>query len=81
LRYRKVNSKGKDLFHAVTDITPFYPESGGQIGDTGHFEQNGEKFRVTDTRKENNLIVHILASFPENPAMFLMHQLIWKNDS
>ena len=67
LRYRKVNSKGKDLFHAVTDITPFYPESGGQIGDTGHFEQNGKKFRVTDTRKENNLIVHILESFPENP--------------
>jgi alanyl-tRNA synthetase len=68
LRYRKVKSKGKDLFHAVTDITPFYPESGGQIGDTGFFGQNGESFRVSDTRKENNLIVHILESFPGNPG-------------
>lgn len=68
LRFRKVSAKGKDLWHAVTDLTPFYPESGGQVGDTGFFEQNGKKYPVIDTRKENNLIIHILGSFPANPA-------------
>lgn len=68
LRYRKVVSKGKMQYHMVTDITPFYPESGGQIGDTGYMEQNGRRFRVLDTRKENNLIIHIMEEFPENPS-------------
>lgn len=67
LRYRLVKSKGKDLIHAITDITPFYPESGGQIGDKGFFEQNGVHYQVIDTRKENNLIIHILESFPAKP--------------
>jgi alanyl-tRNA synthetase len=72
LRYRKVHLKGKDYYHAVTNKTPFYPESGGQIGDTGHFEQEGKKYPVIDTRKENNLIIHILASFPDNPGDVFM---------
>lgn len=68
LRYRKVKTKGKDLYHVITDKTPFYAESGGQVGDTGFFGQDGKKYHVSDTRKENNLIVHILESFPENPG-------------
>ncbi|HHN48466.1 MAG TPA: alanine--tRNA ligase, partial [Bacteroidales bacterium] len=75
LRYRKVKAKGKDYYHAVTNFTPFYPESGGQIGDTGFFEQDGKKFAVVDTRKENNLIVHILSSFPENPKQNFVAQV------
>jgi alanyl-tRNA synthetase len=75
LRYRKVKAKGKDFLHAVTDFTPFYPESGGQIGDTGFFEQDGKKFTVVDTRKENTLIVHILSSFPENPKQSFFAQV------
>jgi alanyl-tRNA synthetase len=65
LRYRKVRTKGKTFIHALTDITPFYPESGGQVGDTGYFEQNNNKFKVIDTRKENNLIIHVLETFPD----------------
>ncbi len=68
LRYRKITSKSKDLFHVVTDKTPFYPESGGQVGDTGIFEQDGVQYQVIDTRKENNLIVHVLETFPDEPA-------------
>jgi alanyl-tRNA synthetase len=75
LRYRKVKAKGKDFLHAVTDFTPFYPESGGQVGDTGFFEQDGKKFTVVDTRKENTLIVHILSSFPENPKQSFFAQV------
>lgn len=67
LRYRKVVSKGKTQFHVVTNITPFYPESGGQIGDTGFMEQHGRIYQVLDTRKENNLIIHVLEDFPTTP--------------
>jgi len=67
LRYRKVVSKGKTQFHMVTNITPFYPESGGQIGDTGYMEQHGRIYQVLDTRKENNLIIHVLEDFPATP--------------
>ncbi|HSW67358.1 MAG TPA: alanine--tRNA ligase, partial [Bacteroidales bacterium] len=67
LRFRRVIVKGKDLFHVVLDQTPFYPESGGQVGDCGYLSLNGSNYQVTDTRKENNLIIHILSEFPQNP--------------
>ncbi len=68
LRYRTVKVKGKDQYQIVLDRTPFYAESGGQAGDTGRFHIAGEEIPVLDTQKENELIVHIAARLPANPA-------------
>ncbi len=67
-RYRKVKSKNREYYQLVLDQTPFYAESGGQTGDSGYLENTqGEKVRITDTVKENNLILHITSKIPENP--------------
>lgn len=66
LRYRKVESKGKTFFQVVLDRTPFYPEGGGQVGDTGVLITAGEKYGIIDTKKENNLIVHTMPKLPED---------------
>ncbi len=65
-RYRKVTEKGKDLYQIVLDQTPFYAESGGQVGDTGYIENNGIKTSIIDTKKENDLIVHYVKELPQN---------------
>ncbi len=64
IKYRKQIIKKKEVYQLVFDKTPFYAESGGQIGDSGHIEFNNEKIYITDTQKENNLIVHSTNKLP-----------------
>ncbi len=64
LKYRKIKSKGKEQFQIVLDKTPFYAESGGQVGDVGQLTINNAQLTITDTKKENDLIVHFTDGIP-----------------
>ena len=69
LRYREVTAKKKTFVQAVFDRSPFYPEGGGQVGDRGTLtSESGTTYQVLDTKKENNLIVHVLDRVPEGSA-------------
>ena len=69
LRYRKVSTKDKEQYQIVLNRTPFYAEGGGQIGDTGKLEDVSRLFEyaVTDTKKENGLIIHFVDYLPDEP--------------
>jgi alanyl-tRNA synthetase len=66
LKYRKVKAKDKEMVQVVLDKTPFYAESGGQVGDIGLLDFEGEKIDVLDTKKENDLVIHFVKKLPAN---------------
>lgn len=68
-RFRNVKFKGKDSLQLVFNRTPFYAESGGQVGDTGFINHGKEKTQITDTIKENNLIIHFASRLPADPGV------------
>jgi alanyl-tRNA synthetase len=65
VKYRKTKVKDTDIYQLVLDKTPFYAESGGQIGDSGYLDFAGEKIDVFDTKKENDLIIHFAKKLPD----------------
>jgi alanyl-tRNA synthetase len=68
IKYRKVKTKDKQLYHIVLDVTPFYAESGGQVGDTGSlsFGEGRGEVQIIDTKKENDLIIHVAEIIPND---------------
>ncbi len=68
-RYRTVKTKGKEGYHIVLNKTPFYAESGGQVGDTGELISTRDRITITNTFKENNLIIHQARSLPSDPSL------------
>lgn len=66
LRYRKVKQKNTEFYQIVLEKTPFYAEMGGQVGDTGKLYNGDEVIEITDTKRENNLPVHITKQLPKN---------------
>ena len=72
LRYRQITQKSKTYWQIVLDKTPFYAEMGGQVGDKGVIVSENETIDIVDTRRENNLIVHIASKAPQDPTADFM---------
>lgn len=69
VRYRKVRTKEDEFFQVVLDQTPFYAESGGQVGDRGYLSSDGKKIEVSNTIREHDLVLHIMKSLPEETSL------------
>ncbi|WP_416864572.1 MAG: alanine--tRNA ligase [Imperialibacter sp.] len=69
VKYREIEDKGSKLFQLVLDNTPFYAESGGQVGDKGMLMSGDQKIKVLDTKKENDLIIHFVSELPKDPTL------------
>lgn len=75
LQYRQVRTKKGTLYEAVLDVTPFYAEMGGEVGDQGTLTSPTETLRVLDVKKENGLSIHILDRLPQEPAALFTAQV------
>jgi len=69
VRYRKVRTKEGEFFHVVLDQTPFYAESGGQVGDRGWLVSQDKNFEVTNTIREHDFILHMMKTLPEDLSL------------
>lgn len=68
LRYRLIRQKKDTFYQVVLSVSPFYAEMGGQVGDSGYIQSpDGEKYMIFDTKRENNLPVHLMKKMPDNP--------------
>lgn len=69
LRYRQVTQKNRTYYQIILDVTPFYAEMGGQVGDSGTLRDDatGETIEIYDTKRENGIAVHLAAKMPANP--------------
>ena len=79
IKYRKVTQKQKTFYQLVFNQTPFYPEGGGQVGDTGFIVNEAESIAIFDTKKENNLIIHLAEKLPAHPASSFEAKINSKN--
>ena len=68
IKYRAITEKDNTRYQIVLNTTPFYPEGGGQVGDTGYLEADGKRISIVDTKRENDLIVHFAQRLPSDPS-------------
>ncbi len=79
VKYRKVKSKTKEQFQLVLETTPFYAESGGQVGDKGVLQFGDEKIAITDTKKENDLVIHFTDKLPSDISSPVTAAVNWED--
>jgi alanyl-tRNA synthetase len=83
LRYRRIKSKGKEMYQLVLETTPFYAEGGGQVGDNGVLYFGEDRVPVVDVKKENGLIVHFTEELPTSPEKVVLAKVdaVWRRDT